>query len=432
MNDFPLFLDLTDRLVLIVGAGPVGTRRAEAAFAAGAQVHVVAPGATTAIELGAITGRWTWHRREFRTTDVDAAWLVHAATGDRAIDDAVVAAADADRIWSIRASHAEKSRAWTAAADSFEGVTVAVNGGRDPRRAKAVRDDISNRLRSGDIPLRRRRKPGSDGGRVALVGAGPGDPDLLTLRARRLLRAADVVIADHLAPAAVLADLDADVDIRYAGKRPGRHSLTQEQINALIVDRALHGHRVVRLKGGDPFLLGRGGEEALACMEAGVPVEVVPGVTSAVAVPAAAGIPVTHRGITSSFLLLSGHAGLADLRRDLAQARAQTTLVLLMATATLADISAEVIASGRPAQTPAAVIERGWTADQRTVVGTVGDIAERAEGAAVSAPAVVVIGEVVNLRARLGDLARATETAGHVLPEHTRDQVLTESGLLVS
>lgn len=431
-HNYPLFLDLTDRKVVVVGAGPVGTRRAETAVAAGAIVHIVAPEATTEVELGAVTGRWIWHRRAFRPDDVEQAWLVHAATGVSAVDDAVVQAADADRIWSVRASSAELSRAATAASETFEGVTVAVHGGRDPRRATAVRTGIADRLRNGDIPLRRRRKPAPEGGSVALVGAGPGDPELLTIRARRLLRAADVVIADHLAPAAVLADLDADVEIRYAGKRPGQHSLTQEQINELMVSRARDGHRVVRLKGGDPFLLGRGGEEALACIAAGLPVEVVPGVTSAVAVPAAAGIPVTHRGITSSFVLLSGHAGVVELRRELAGAPATSTLVLLMGTATLSQVAAEIVASGRSPQTPAAIIERGWTPEQRTVVGALGNIAERAGAAGVGSPAIVVIGDVVALRDRLGDLAVATETAGHVLPEHTRDSVPAPAAVLLS
>jgi uroporphyrin-III C-methyltransferase/precorrin-2 dehydrogenase/sirohydrochlorin ferrochelatase len=312
-----------------------------------------------------------------------------------------------------------------------DGVTVAVNGGRDPRRAQALRDGIAAGMASGDLPLRRRRKPSPDGGRVTLIGAGPGDPDLLTIRGRRLLRQADVVVTDHLVPAAALAGLDADVEIRYAGKRPGHHSLRQEEINDFIVGRALEGHRVVRLKGGDPFLLGRGGEEALACLAAGVPVEVVPGVTSALSVPAAAGIPVTHRGITSSVLVLSGHDGPAGIAEQAAAAPADATLVLLMGTRTLSAVAAALIADGRCPQTPAAVIERGWTPQQRTLVATLGDIAEVAAGAEAKSPAIVVVGDVVSLRNYLGDLATSSTDAGHTLPRHTRDTAAAPEPALV-
>ncbi len=188
---------------------------------------------------------------------------------------------------------------------------------------------------------------------------------------------------------------------------------------------------MVRLKGGDPFLLGRGGEEALACIEAGVPVEVVPGVTSAFAVPAAAGIPVTQRGITASVLVLSGHDGPAGIAAQAAAAGPDATLVLMMGTAKLAAIADELIAGGRPATTPAAVVERGWTPRQRTVMGDLSEIAALAQRARIESPAVVVIGEVVSLRASLGDLARASADAGHALPEHTRDGNRVDGGLLV-
>ena len=329
-------------------------------------------------------------------------------------------AAEAAGIWTVRASDAAASPAWSATSTARDGVTVAVNGGRDPRRAVAVRQGIEAALAAGDIPLRRRRKPSPDGGRVTLIGGGPGDPDLLTIRGRRLLRQADVVVTDHLVPAAVLADLDADVEVRYAGKRPGHHSLTQEQINSFIVQRAREGHRVVRLKGGDPFLLGRGGEEALACVAAGIPVEAVPGITSALSVPAAAGIPVTHRGITSSFVVLSGHEGPAGIAQQAAAAPADATLVLLMGTRTLPAVADALLAQGRAAATPAAIIERGWTPQQRTATGTLADIADVAAAAGLGSPAILVIGDVVRLRAMLGDLAHAGATAGHALPEHTR------------
>lgn len=417
MNDYALFLDLTGRRVLVIGAGEVATRRIALLLAGGARVEVIAPRASAEISEWRAAGALSWQPRPFRPADVDGAWLVHTTTGIADVDHAVVAAAEAAGVWSVRASDATSSPAWSAATTSRDGVTVAVNGGRDPRRAVAVREGIAAAMADGDIPLRRRRRS-PDVGRVTLIGAGPGDPELLTLRGRRLLRQADVVITDHLVPAALVAGLEADVEVHYAGKRPGHHSLSQAQIDALIVDRASHGHHVVRLKGGDPFLLGRGGEEALACLRAGIPVEVVPGVTSALSVPAAAGIPVTHRGITSSVLVASGHDGAAGIARQAADAPSDATLVLLMGTRTLAAVSEALIRSGRPASTPAAIIEKGWTPQQRTVTGTLGDIADLARVTGVASPAIVVIGDVVRLRPMLGDLARPSVDAGHALPEH--------------
>lgn len=431
MNDYPLFLELAGRRVLVVGAGRVATRRIARLLDAGAIVDVVAPNATAQVTRLAIDGVLRWHARPFVEADVDGAWLVHATTGAPDVDRLVVAAADRARVWSVRASAADASPAWSAASVERDGVVVAVNGGRDPRRAQGVRDGIAMAMASGDIPLRRRRKPAPDGGRVALIGAGPGDPDLMTIRARRLLRQADVVVADHLVPNAVLADLDTDVEIRYAGKRPGLHSWTQGQINSFIVQRARDGHRVARLKGGDPFLLGRGGEEALACVEAGIPVEVVPGVTSALAVPAAAGIPVTQRGITSSVLVLSGHGGPASVVAQASAAPSDATLVLLMATQKLGEIAAALVAAGRSADTPAALIERGWTPSQRTLIGTLSDIADVAGRGQAGSPAIVVVGDVVLLRASLGDLAGSSLDAGHTLPRHTRDAAVAEDPILV-
>jgi uroporphyrin-III C-methyltransferase/precorrin-2 dehydrogenase/sirohydrochlorin ferrochelatase len=182
--------------------------------------------------------------------------------------------------------------------------TASCVGSTDPRRAAAVRNAIALAMDSGSLPLRRHR-PGP--GRVVLVGGGPGDPDLLTLRGRRELAAADVVVVDRLAPRAVLDELAPGVLIVDVGKAPGRHPVPQHEISRLLVDHAQAGRRVVRLKGGDAYLLGRGGEEVAACREAGVLVDVVPGVTSAFSVPAAAGIPVTHRGLSRQVTVLSGH-----------------------------------------------------------------------------------------------------------------------------
>jgi uroporphyrin-III C-methyltransferase/precorrin-2 dehydrogenase/sirohydrochlorin ferrochelatase len=290
-----------------------------------------------------------------------------------------------------------------------EGLTVAVTAGGDPRRAAAVRDGVLAALDSGTLPVRRVRQttppdvPAT--GRVALVGGGPGAEDLITVRGRALLAEADVVVTDRLGPRSLLGTLAAEVEVVDVGKTPGNHPVSQERINELLVHHASLGKRVVRLKGGDPFVLGRGGEEALHCAEHGIPVEVVPGVTSAVSVPAAAGIPVTHRGITASFVVASAHDGADAVLRAASDAAPDATLVLLMGVTRLGDTAQALIRSGRRADTPVALVERGWTPEQRTTVTTLERAAEDALAAGVRAPAVVVVGDVVSVRNRLGDLS---------------------------
>ena len=251
-------------------------------------------------------------------------------------------------------------------------VTVAVTAGGDPRRARSLREAIALALDTGGLPLRHHRRAAT--GHVALVGGGPGDPGLITTRGRRLLAEADVVVVDRLAPRALLDGLDEDVVVVDVGKTAGHHPVPQDGINQLLVEHARAGRRVVRLKGGDPFVLGRGGEEALACVAAGVPVEVVPGVTSAIAVPASAGIPVTHRGRSRQVTIASGHEGLdwASL------ARLDGTLVLLMGVSGLAEATAALVEHGKPADTPVAIVESGFLPEERTTVGTLATIADLA------------------------------------------------------
>jgi len=282
-------------------------------------------------------------------------------------------------------------------------VTVAVTSDGDPRRSQRIRSAISDKLALGEIPVRRHRQRPREG-HVALVGGGPGDPGLVTVLGRRLLAEADVVVSDRLGPRDILAELDPDVEIIEAGKAPGAHQLTQDQINALIVERAQAGNRVVRLKGGDPFVFGRGGEEALACVRAGVPVEVVPGVTSAIAVPAYAGIPVTHRGVTQDFAVVSAHLDPSKPGASVdwdALANGPGTLVLLMAVAHLERIGAELIKRGRSAGTPVAIIQDGTTSRQRVLITTLELMAVQAAAYTISSPSVVVIGDVVRLREEL-------------------------------
>lgn len=409
--DYPLFLNLSGKAVLVVGGGPVAARRAHELVRAGALVTVISPWVTEEIRDAAAVGTLTWLEREFTAGDTAETWLVHAGTGDSNIDEAIVAEAEAARIWSVRAGDAEQSPAWSAAtARTIDGVQFAVNGNRDPRRAQSLRDLIAGLAAEGALPVRRHR---TGAGRVFLVGGGPGDPDLMTVRARRVLSLADVVVTDRLAPVAVLRDLAPDVEVVDVGKTPGRHPLPQNEINQLLIDRARLGQIVVRLKGGDPFVLGRGGEEALACVSAGVPVEVVPGVTSAISVPAAAGIPVTHRGLSTSMMILSAHDGADEVVRRAATTPVDTTLVLLMGVRHLADTTRALVSAGRSADLPAAVISNGWTKDQLVVPGTLGTIGELAESAGSVSPAVVVIGQVAALHGELGGVATVSLDAGH-------------------
>jgi uroporphyrin-III C-methyltransferase/precorrin-2 dehydrogenase/sirohydrochlorin ferrochelatase len=401
---YPAFLDLAGRRTLVVGGGPVAARRAAGLLEASAVVEVVAPWLCEDLALLVADRRVTWHAREYSAGDVDGAWFVHTATGDRLFDDAVAAEADAAHVWCVRADDASRSAAWTpAVARGADGVVLAVSGGADPRRARAIRDAVAGALESGTLPVRRTRAAARDAvGVVHLVGGGPVDEELLTVRGRRLLAQADVVVVDRLAPRSVLSSLAADVEVIDCGKTPGHHQLTQDQINEVLVDRARQGLTVVRLKGGDPFVLGRGGEEALYCHAAGVPVTVVPGVTSVVSVPAAAGIPVTHRGVTTSFALVSAHDGTSAVLEAARAYAASTTLVLLMGVRLLRSSAEALVSAGRPASTPVAIVERGWTATQRTTVGTLAGIADLAEARGVESPAVVVVGDVVALRSQLG------------------------------
>jgi uroporphyrinogen III methyltransferase/synthase len=248
----------------------------------------------------------------------------------------------------------------------------------------------------------------SAGGRVYLVGAGPGDPGLLTVRAVELVARADVVVHDRLIPAAALDGARADAEVVDVGKRPGEARTSQAEIQALLVERARAGKLVVRLKGGDPFVFGRGGEEAEALREAGVEYEVVPGVTAGVAAPAYAGIPVTHRDAASAVAFVTGHEDpeKAESLDWAALARFPGTLVLYMGVRQLPAIAKRLVEAGRPADEAAAVIERGTLPGQRTVTGTLGDIAERAAAAGIGPPAITVVGPVARLRERLAWLER--------------------------
>ncbi len=426
---YPLLLDLRDKPVLVAGGGAVAARRVDALVAAGATVTVIAPAIEQSLAFDAQDGLIRWLDREATAADViegghrsgvPEPWaLVHVATDDPGTNETLTRAAQRAGTWCVRADDAEASPAHVpAVATGPDGVLVAVSGGFDPGRAVRVRDAIAKLLAVGALPLRRRRPPAPGTlGTVVLVGGGPGDPGLLTLSGRQWLARADVVVTDRLGPRSVLDELDGDVEIVDVGKAAGNHPIPQDRINEILVEHARLGRTVVRLKGGDPFVMGRGAEEALHCLAAGVPVQVVPGVSSATAVPALAGIPVTHRGTTTSMVVASAHAGAGDAVRASREAPDDATLVLLMGLSALRSTADQVIAAGRAPGTPVAVISRGSTPQQRTVRGCLTDIADLVEAAALPGPALVVVGATVDLR---GALAGAAGEAAWG-PEHRWD-----------
>lgn len=277
-------------------------------------------------------------------------------------------------------------------------------------------------------PLLAKRPSSPTGlGRVYLVGAGPGDPDLITVRALNLLRRADIVVYDALVAPALLEETRPGTQLIFAGKRAGTHSMSQESLNALLVRLGQAGKQVVRLKGGDPFVFGRGGEEAQALQAAGIPFEIVPGISSAIAVPAYAGIPLTHRDYASSFTVLTGHDKAGATTGENTQpvpwdalVRLGGTLVFLMGVGQLPRIVASLLEAGQAADTPAALVEWGTTARQRTVTGPLCEIVEIGRAAGVGTPAVTVIGPVVALREKLDwfvpALLEQSATLGPVAP----------------
>jgi uroporphyrin-III C-methyltransferase/precorrin-2 dehydrogenase/sirohydrochlorin ferrochelatase len=392
----PVVLDLTGRLVVAVGGGPVSARRVRAFLDEGAVVRVISPWLCEDLRELALAGRVDWLERDYAGPgDLEGAWFAHTATGEPSVDREVAADAEALRVWCVDATDAAGTTASVAARADVttpDGrVTVAAYAAGDPGLAVTVRDGVERALVSGTLDLRRTRTHGRRGW-VALVGGGPGIDGLLTARGHELLASADVVVVDRLAPRAVVDRLPASVRVIDVGKTPGHHPVPQSRINDLLVEEAQRGLGVVRLKGGDPYVLGRGGEERDACEAHGIRVEVVPGVTSAVSVPAAAGIPVTHRGVARGFTVVTGHEDIPVLPTG-----GDHTLVLLMGVTQLARTTELLALHGRSADCPVAVVERGFAPDQRTTVGTVATIAELARDRGVRAPAVVVVGDVVRL-----------------------------------
>jgi uroporphyrin-III C-methyltransferase / precorrin-2 dehydrogenase / sirohydrochlorin ferrochelatase len=449
-------IKLDARLCIVVGGGAVAERKARALLAAAARVRVVAPTLTDGLSELAQTGAIEWLARAYCAGDLATTFLVIAATDDAQVNHAVAREANERGCLINVVDDPAYCNFITPAVVRRGDLTIAVcSGGEAPALAGHLRAQLEQQFgpewaeyvarlaqvrqhiaaRYPDVNLRRqvwqrlleadleRLLTGDEAsalarieqrveeswsemspGKVYLVGAGPGDPGLITVRGLDLLRRAQVVVYDRLVDPDLLCEARRDAELVYVGKATNHHTLPQEDINALLIEHARRGKMVVRLKGGDPFVFGRGGEEALALVAAGIPFEVIPGVTSAIAVPAGAGIPVTHREVASSFTVVTGHE---DTKRtetgvDWATiACGKGTLVFLMGVTNLPTIVKELVENGRPLDTPAAIIERGTTAQQRVVVGTLADIHERALAAHIQPPAITVVGEVVALREKI-------------------------------
>lgn len=397
VNPYPVGLDLEGRRVVVIGGGSVAQRRVPVLLEAGAVVHLISPEVTPTLQGLIDAGRVWWEPREYRTGDLEGAWYAVAATRNSLVNARVAAEAEQYRTFCVRSDAVTSGTAVTPAVVRRGQMLVSVLTGDRDRTAEA-RDVVAKALDEAgaeapevDESLR---------GTVALVGGGPGADDLMTVRGRRLLARADVVVADRLAPQRPLAELRADVEIVDAAKIPYGRAMAQDAINEVLVSRARAGKFVVRLKGGDPFLYGRGFEEAQACAEAGIPCTVVPGVSSALAVPALAGIPVTNRGMTHELTVVSGHlppghpGSLIDWE---ALARMRGTLVVLMGVKNSPAIAGSLMAGGRSPETPAAVVVDGSLEGQSTYRCTLGTLAATLSEHEVRPPAIVVIGDVAGL-----------------------------------
>ena len=482
MEQLPVFLNVRGWPCLVVGAGPVGAGRAEVLAAAGARVHLVAPevGERAAeLQQGGLLEEIRAGR--FEESDLDGCRLVVAATGDRALNRRIVALAEARGILANSASEGRIGHLSMPAIVDRSPVLAAVStGGASPSLARYVRarletliprsfgrlaelarelrPEVSRRLprlsdrrafwdrafegsiaemafagRLDDARAALRAALDAGGrapavGEVYLVGAGPGDPDLLTFRAMRLMQQADVVVHDRLVSPGVLALARRDAERIYAGKRRAAHTIRQPDINRLLIRLAREGNRVLRLKGGDPFVFGRGGEEIAALADEGIPFQVVPGVTAAAGCAAYAGIPLTHRDHAHACVFVTGNRKNGKVALDWpAVARPGQTIVIYMGLSGLREICAGLVAHGLEASTPAALVQQGTTENQRVVEGTLETLAARVAGAGVRPPTLVIVGHVVRLRDKL-DWYRPRAGSPPARPHATLSYVDSGSG----
>ncbi len=455
MNYFPVFFDLTAQKVLIVGGGEVALRKAAQLMRTGAQITLVAPEIHPELLARADLGAIKLAHREFIPEDLTGARLVIVATSRRAINRWIAALSESRGIPVNVVDDREASRFIVPAVIDRDPVLVAIStGGASPVLARRLRERLealipgkigefaqwlralrrpAGRLRDTDARRRffeelvdgaaarrfvdgdtagaqsiaqqllaRTQSAPRPAGDVTLVGAGPGDPELLTLKALRALQDADVVLHDRLVPQAILDMARRDAALISVGKAAGGIGSTQEEINALLIEHASSGKRVVRLKGGDPFIFGRGGEELEALARARISFSVVPGVTAAAGCAAYAGIPLTHRDHAHSVTFVAAHTG-SNVKEPDWRALAMTgmTAVFYMGLARLPHIAASLMAHGAAADLPAGVIAQGTLPNQRVVTATLGTIAEVAARANLESPALLVVGEVVSLHQAL-------------------------------
>jgi uroporphyrin-III C-methyltransferase / precorrin-2 dehydrogenase / sirohydrochlorin ferrochelatase len=396
-NPYLVGLRLIGKKVVVIGGGTVAQRRLPLLMASGADVHVITRAATRAVEATAMAGQVTLSLRDYRDGDLTGAWYAIAATDDPGVNAAVVAEADRNRIFCVRADIAVEGTAVTPASFDYAGLSVGVLAGGEHRRSASIRSAIREALQQGLITLESFESADVVRGGVALVGGGPGDPELITVRGRRLLAQADVVVADRLAPPELLAELPPHVEVIDAAKIPYGRAMAQDAINSVMIERARAGRFVVRLKGGDPFVFARGYEEVLACTDAGIPVAVVPGVTSAIAVPASVGVPVTHRAVNHEFVVVSGHVAPGhpeSLVNWDALAAMSGTIVLLMAVERVELFTEALLKGGRTADTPVLVVQHGTTAAEHTLRATLADAPEKIRSEGIRPPAIIVIGAV--------------------------------------
>ncbi len=458
---FPLFADLRGRTVLVAGGGAVARRKVNALLGAGARVVVGAPELEPSLAASAATGDIEYRRGEFDPSWLDDAWLVIAATDDASVNRAVAAAAAQRRILANVVDDAELSSFHVPARVERGPLQIAISsGGGAPMLARHVREMLETQLDASigalaelltrqrqriraclpELKARRRffervltgplpallRRGDAEGakrelvatlrdpdntasaGSVALVGAGPGDPGLLTLRALRLLNEADVILHDRLVSREVLAMARRDAEFVEVGKQAGEHHTTQERVHALLLEHARAGRRVVRLKGGDCFVFGRGGEELEALRAAGIAYEVVPGITAALACGAYAGIPLTHREHAQSLRLVTAHCrDSTDTLDWQALAADRQTLAVYMGVAGLDRLRERLIAHGKSPATPFALVENGSRPEQRVIVGVLADLPETARLHHVASPALLILGEVAALATTLHWFGRA-------------------------
>jgi len=471
MDYLPIFMDLRDRRCLIVGGGEVAARKTDLLLEAGAAVQAVAPALGDGMQALADAGRIAYRNGTFQESDLDGAQLVIAASDDRAANARVAALADGRGVPVNVVDDPDLCRFIMPAIVDRSPVLAAVStGGTSPVLARLMRGRLEAlipaefgrlaalagefrtqvRARISDASGRRKfweqilggpvaemiysgrdkeaRQSlvkaldsygnGGDGiGEVYLVGAGPGDPDMLTFRALRLMQQADVVVHDRLVSRRVLDLTRRDASRIYAGKKRASHALPQEGINALLVRLAREGKRVLRLKGGDPFIFGRGGEEIETLAGEGIPFQVVPGITAAAGCAAYAGIPLTHRDHAQSCVFVTGHLQDGTVSLDwehLIQPR--QTIVVYMGLVGLPVICRELMGHGMAPDTPAALVEHGTTADQRVFTATVASLPETVSEADVHAPTLIIIGSVVQLRDKLGWFENTTAQAAKLDP----------------